>query len=672
MKLSIVAVSAITLTLCANELPIITSLNEDMTQTTQLATQKNQNIDYQPFILSILQGDDLTKFGVRTLGEALKLVPGVDMATNTMNNRTPIFRGSNPTAYGQSTLVIDGVVLNDSLFSNFNAYLDMPIELIDRIEVVRGSGSFIEGVNGYAGTINVITRAKSKSLNDQKGTLYGSIGSNNAIAAGGWSQYNGKDWQLSLDVFGQRHEQRTPIKVKDGYNASISPADYAHLGIEHTGVGATYIYKNFELQGRINQYKSDSAFGNLNALPNQDGQLQQPSWYLQGKYILALTKESDIEFKTSIMEDKWESDSRPLPPGSVIGSTTYSDGYWASLMVEFRRISGSAIFHYNGIDAHSMSAGIESSWHEAVDMKTIGNKNPALGIQDYTISSPFIYADQASRQSTNIYLSDNIDISDQLALALTLGEMFTSDVESHSYGRAALLYQPNRVDIFKIMLANGVRYPSFQEMYVTPSPYATGNPTLTHEHVKSIETQYLRKFKNNLTAGINLFYLQNEQQILRDQSGIFQNFGKNKILGGEAELRGSFTGDDLLQLSYSYMHGKGENIYGNSCDVSNTASHLIKAAYSYDISDDLTLGNVWNYVGTKERACGDTRDKLDDYNTLNIALGWGLNQTKGWYVQGIINNIGNTIVYYPSPQNTYLNDYPIEGRTFWLRMGWKF
>jgi iron complex outermembrane receptor protein len=305
-------------------------------------------------------------------------------------------------------------------------------------------------------------------------------------------------------------------------------------------------------------------------------------------------------------------------------------------------------------------------------MKTIGNKIPALGIQDYTQSSPFIYADQAKRQSTNIFLSDTINIDDHLALALSLEKTLTSDVDSDTYGRAALIYQANRVDIYKVMLASGVRYPSFQEMYVTPSSYATGNPNLTHEHVKSIESQYLRKLNNTLTAGINLFYIQNEQQILRDLNGVFQNYGKNKIIGGEAELRGSFTGYDTLQFSYGYIHGKGENIYGNSCDVSNTASHLIKAAYSYDLNDNLTLGSVWDYVGTKERACGDTRDKLDDYNTLNLSLGWGLDQIKGWYFQGIIDNIGNAIVRYPSPSSTYVDDYPIEGRTFWLRIGWKF
>jgi iron complex outermembrane receptor protein len=669
MKLSICALSFLTFALYANDNSIIASLNEDMDQTTQLATETNHNIDYQPFILSIFQSDDLMRFGVKTLGEALPLVPGVDIATNTMNYRTPIFRGSNPTAYGQSTLIIDGVVLNDTFSSNYNAYLDFPIELIERIEVVRGTGSFIEGINSYAGTINVITRANARSLSAQKGALFGYAGSSNSFGGGGWSRYSGEDWNFSLDAFTQKHNQRTPIEVKDGYDPLISPSDYAQLGMEHTGVGATFSYKNLNIQGRINQYKSDSAFGNLNALPNPDGELQQPSWYLQGKYTLALNSDSNIVFKTLVMEDSWESDARAYPEGYSI----FTDGYWASLMVKFRRISGGATLHYNGFDSHRITAGIDSSWNKSVDMKTIGNKIPALGIQDYTNTNPFIYADQAKRQSTDLYLSDTINVNDHVALALTLGKVQTSDIQSHTYNRAALLYQPDRIDIFKLMLACGVRLPSAQEMYVTPSPYAAGNPNLTHEHVRSIEGQYLRKLSSNLTAGINLFYLENTNQIVRDSTATFQNMGENIIEGGEVELRGKISPEETIALSYSYIHGTvTDQETGSKSALPYAASHLIKASYSYDFLNNWTLGGVWNYVGSKKRYMNDTRDNLASYNTLDLALGWQMNESKGWYGQVVVKNIGDTVVRYPAPASTYSDDYPVADRSFLIRTGWKF
>ncbi len=667
MKFSIAAVALplLTMSVNASDPQMIASLSDDMVQATQLANQTNQNIDYQPFILSILRSDDLIKFGVRTLGEALTLVAGVDMATNTMNNRTPVFRGSNPTAYGQSILVIDGFAQNNTLSSDYNGYLDMPIELIDRIEVIRGSGSFLEGVNGYAGTINVLTRAKNTPNDTQQSSIFGFVGSDGLIGAGGWGTYHGEGWKLALDVFGQRNNLQTPITVKD----ALMTSDYAHLGMQHGGAGLSYTYKNFELQGRINQYTGDSAFGNLNFLPNPEGTIKQPSWYLQGKYNLQLDSDTDITFKTSIMEDTWESNARSIPETS-----TYPDGYWAHLIIKNRRLSGGTTLHYNGFDSHHISAGIESTWKDSIDMQSVTtNKITGIGMVDYS-NTPyaFIDADKAKRQSTDLYLSDHFDINDHLAVAITVGMLNTSDVQSNFYGRAAFVYQPTYSDIFKLMASAGSRYPTFHEMHITPSAFAAGNENLIPEHVHSIEGQYLRKLNTNLTAGISLFYIQNMDQITLDQNKTFQNLGENKTTGGEAELRGNLTTNDTILFSYSYLHGTIKTIHSEASTLPYSASHLLKLAYAYDLNENLTLGGIWHYVGSKQRSSCDTRQELNAYQTLDLSLGWKLNYLNGYYIQTVIDNVSDTIVRYPSPASTYSDDYPVAGRSFWVRAGWRF
>jgi iron complex outermembrane receptor protein len=656
-------------TLNGSEAPILTSLNDDIVQTALLASQANQNVDYQPFILSILRSDELSKLGIKTLGEALTLIPGVDMATNTMNNRSPIFRGSNPNAYGQSTIAIDGFVVNDSLFSNYNSYLDLPIELIERLEVVRGSGSFIEGVNGYAGTINVITHAHHDPLSKENGTLFSWAGSEGALGLGGWSRYQEKGWKLSLDAFTQRHEKETPISVTD----AIGRSGYGQLGMDQSGFGIAYENGGFELRGRYNDYQTGSAFGNLNILPNPEGKLQQPSWYIQGKYTLPLSQQMRLIFKTSIMQNSWISDSRPLPPGFIYGGVTLKEGYWASLMVKNRRISGGGSFNYDGFEAHRITAGVESTWDEAVDMYSrTTDKDTGIGMVDYSgTPRAFINADNAKRQITNLYLSDTITLNDATAVALTLGTMRTSDIQSHIYGRAAIVYQPTRSDIFKLMVACDNRYPSFQEMYLAPSPYGTGNPDLLYERVHSIETQYLRILGPHLTSGLNIFYMDNAQQIVRDHTGQFQNFGKSIIHGAEAELHGKLTQEDNLILSYSYIHGEAHDLSGVESHLPHTASHLVKAAYSYDLGEEWSAGTVLHYVGSKKRY-HDIREPLDSYTTIDASLGWNMDTRTGWYLQGVIKNIGNTVVRYPSPSATYKDDYPIANRTVWIRAGWKF
>lgn len=673
--------SIVTSSLLANDESVLAAIQQEMALSARSATSTNQNIDYQPYILTVLKTEDLMKYGVRTLGEAIVLVPGIDMATNTMNNRTPIFRGSNPTAYGQSLLSIDGFIVNDHLFSGYNAFLDLPIELIERIEVVRGAGSFIEGANGYAGTIHVVTRSHST---DQNG-LFASIGTDHAIGGGFYNRIRIHEGSLIVDGFLQRHDQRTPIEVQD----VLGRSGYGLLGIDHLGTGFRFQNGNLKLQGRLNRYQSDSAFGNLHVLPDHDGELSQPSWFLQSQYTFPIAPDLNIEFNANIMEESWESDSKPLPDGTcynvstghiipcdILGNTAgyieYSQGYTASLMIKNRSIGSSLTLRYTGLQNQIFSFQISSEWDKTIDTKTIGNKVPSLGIQDYTQSKPFIDAYKAKRQTTHLSLTDSINIDETKAMVLTLGYIRASDTDADTYGRAAFVYQPTRNDIYKIIGSSGFRFPSYQEMYVTPSPYAAGNDTLGSEHVVSLETQYLRKLHSDLTYGINLFYISNDNQILRDNFNTFQNYGSSILIGGETEIRGSVTPDDTLALSYSYVEGEGKNIQGNTCTIPYAASHLVKSSYSHTFENGASIGGFWNYVGSKQRSCNDIREALHPYHTLDLAIGKHLAYTNGWYIQAIAKNIYNTTVRYPSLTNTYPEDYPIYDRSFWLRTGWNF
>ena len=132
------------------------TIAKELEHFTQTATVTKANEPYQPYIITVLEGQRLEKLGVSTLGKALELIPGVDIATDLLDMKTPIFRGSNPFAFGQVKLLIDGMLANDTYFDGFASYLYMPVEVIKRIEVVRGPGSRTDGINAYAGSIPVI------------------------------------------------------------------------------------------------------------------------------------------------------------------------------------------------------------------------------------------------------------------------------------------------------------------------------------------------------------------------------------------------------------------------------------------------------------------------------------------------------------------------------------
>ncbi len=658
---------AVTFCLKASDLPIIESLNDDMVQSAQTAAHINQNIDYQPFILSVWNQNELISFGAHTLKDALMLVPGVDMMGDTLNNRTPVIRGSNPLAYGQTKLAIDGVVVNDQTFDSYNAYLDLPIELIQRIEVVRGSGSFMEGVNGYSGSINVITYAKNEN-ELHKGAIFGSFGNNSANQLGFWYSHHADKWKFSTDLFYQSNDNVSPIQVTDKYGNS----GFAPLNSRQIGFGLTYVYENFSLKGRLNQFKSGSAFGNLNALPNLDGKQFTPSWYVEGSYTQPITHDLTLQAKAGAMESDWGSEARSLPAGTYNG-ITFPNGYWAYLNFSTRSLYANLSASYTGIKNNSITAGLTQKYDNVIDMSSVTTQriDGGTALVDYTHTAPFINADLACRHTNEIYINDTIEINQELAFSLNAGGTKVSNLAFHPYARGALVYQPYRQHIFKMMVGNSYRLPSFQEMYTINNPARIGNPALSPEHVTSYEAQYIYKPSLDYSLGINVFYLKNKDQITANTTDkTFQNIGERNILGFETEFRGSIGENDLIALSYSYI--SGETIKGDEHTdfLPYASSHLIKGAFSYAITPQIKAGIVGRYASAKDRRPNDLRNPMPSFSSMDMVLGWENNQ--GLYVQGAIKNITDSVQRYPSTPLTYPDDYPVEGSTFWVRTGWKF
>ena len=109
----LLGVSALLATsLTADEKDILANISDAMTHYEEVATITKNNERYQPYIISVFKGKELEKLGIKDLEEALLLAPGVDISSDNFNNRTMIFRGSNPQAYGQTKLFIDGTLVN--------------------------------------------------------------------------------------------------------------------------------------------------------------------------------------------------------------------------------------------------------------------------------------------------------------------------------------------------------------------------------------------------------------------------------------------------------------------------------------------------------------------------------------------------------------------------------
>src|SRR5215469_170983 len=140
-----------------------------------------------PAAIYVLPGDDIRRAGVTTIPEALRLVPGVEMARIDSDSWSVGIRGFGG-AFSRSVLVlIDGRSVYTPLFEGVNWDVqDVMLQDVDRIEVIRGPGGTIWGSNAVNGVINIIT----KNAKDTHGTL-AAVGSGNVDQATGALRYGG-------------------------------------------------------------------------------------------------------------------------------------------------------------------------------------------------------------------------------------------------------------------------------------------------------------------------------------------------------------------------------------------------------------------------------------------------------------------------------------------------
>ena len=682
--------------LSAETKDILASLSNDIEHFTEVATTTKQNEQYQPYIISVFQGKELEQLGVSNLKQALELVPGIDMATDRFNNMRPIARGSNAFAYGQTKLFINEVPVSNVLFDSYYEYLLMPVEMIKRIEVVRGPGSKTNGVNAYAGSINVITYAedfKGFESNDKLVFKYGSYD----YRMGGFTKtLKTDDLKIFIDFYYQEDHKKLPAGP-DGLatgnlsipalaidNSSLSQDGDAPLWIKDYSLSTKITYKDFYLKARALDHTQGSAYGINLALPQQSDRVKLPNYYLELGYNTDIN-DFALDIKAGVKYDAFDSKTKLAPDGlnyidaiaykyGAIIPRTFTDGIYAEHYALQRTLYQSSYLKYNGIDRHTLTAGYRALKEETIDMKT-KNSDWSTGnatLIDYTKTRPFL--DETAKRETYIFsFQDEYQYNYNLSFIYGFNYETTSYQDAGFEPRVSMVYQLDSGNIFKAMYSRSHRNASWQEMFVQNNSVKVGNPNLRPEKVDAFETAYIKKFSTDSYLQANLFYLINKDQIYNSTSTPeYKNAMNTNIYGGELEYKGHITSADKLYMNYSYVTGTSKiKDTGESTPLANVSHHLAKAYYIYNISDAIALSGVAKYVSAKDRASDDIRKKLKAYSTLDATLSYK-NVKYDYDVMFSVKNIFDADVRYASPNNSYIEDYRQERRNFLITLRKEF
>ena len=626
------------------------------------ASRYVQEVTQAPASVSIITSEEIKRFGHRTLADALKSVPGLYVSNDRNYSYLGIRGFARPGDYNTRILVlIDGHRMNDNIYDASYIGNDsaIDIDLIDRVEIIRGPSSSLYGNSAFLGVINIVTKRGRQIDGAEFSGEVGSLDSYKGRFAFGKRFSTGVELMVSGSTFTSRGNRRLYYPEFDqtisseprALNDGIAENSDDEHGYNFYG---SLIYRNFTFSGALSQrYKNipTASFGTL----FNDGreQVSDGRAYADVKYDRGLGNDVRLTARASYdyypYYGTYPGEDTSAPGGSVLNKDE-TKGEWFGTEVQLTK----AI-----------------SERKTLIVGTEFRENIRQFQRNYDEGLPDDYF-------RNNHGSRNIGVYSQLDLGLLENLILNAGLRYDRYAsfggtlnpRVGLIYNPWDKGTFKLLYGEAFRAPNdYETVYESPGSART-NPDLKPESIRTTELVYEQYLRSNYRFSVSGYHYRIDDLISQatDSDGLvfFDNLSRADTNGIELEIEGRYRRGILARGSYAFQ--KAENKTTGEW-LSNSPRHLGKVNLSVPLYRDKVYGSLEvQYHGHARTLAGN---EIDDFATLNATL-FSQKLSKGFEVSGSIYNLLNTRYSYPGAEDHLQDAIQQDGRTFRIRLTSKF
>ena len=113
--------------------------------------------------IQVISKEEITESPANNVAELLQQVAGIDIRRRGVSGMQAdlYIRGG---GFDQTLLLIDGIKVEDAQTGHHTMNMALPIEVIERIEIIKGSASRVYGQNAFSGAINIITSKVAENM----------------------------------------------------------------------------------------------------------------------------------------------------------------------------------------------------------------------------------------------------------------------------------------------------------------------------------------------------------------------------------------------------------------------------------------------------------------------------------------------------------------------------
>jgi iron complex outermembrane receptor protein len=514
------------------------------------ASRYNQSIREAPASVTVISAAEIAAYGHRTLADVLASVMGLHVRYDRAYTYLGVRGFSRPGDYGSRVLVlVDGHRMNDNIYDQSSLGTEFPIdvEMIQRVEVIRGANASLYGTSALLAVVNVVTLKGSRSPGLAGRFQAGSQGTLGGALVYGAHHANGLDLLFSASSYGS-----------DGRNRLYFP-EYA--GDATTGGLARDVDRD-----RADRFFANVGFGGLRARAVFGSRTKH---FPTGMYDTILgdtrTKARDARGYADVQYEK------SIRFGTVTARGYYDhygyDGTWAYE----DDTTESGLLNRDRADGDLWGSEIRlttlpgRAHRGSIGFEFVQNLDQRQENFDVEPISQVHLASRVKGRDFAVYGQDQWQVSDRLALNGSLRFDRRARFDWTLSPRAAVIVDVMPQTTVKGIYSRVFRFPNAYEQFYGDQSTQKSNPNLDPESVDTLEALVDHRVNGHLRVTAGTFFSRFSDLIDQrtdpvDDMMVFSNRERLTTRGVEveAEWRRNSQEPPVVRASYSRQLARDE------------------------------------------------------------------------------------------------------------------
>lgn len=620
------------------------------------ASRYEQKTTEAPSSITIITADEIRKFGYRTLADVMKSVRGFYVTYDYNYHYLGVRGFARPGDYNTRILMlVDGVRLNDNVYNAayFGHAAIIDIDLIERVEIIRGPGSSLYGSNAFFAVVNVITRngcdidgaeieAQAASHQTLKGRVtYGQAFDDGLEIVVSYSELSSKGQNLYFEEFDSpatnngiaRHGDR--LKTQNFF----SKLSYGEFTLETALGSMDKRYPTAPWETEFNDTRNDtwdqSGFVDLKFEHDFDDATDMTARLFYGRY----------HYKGDYV---W--DYAAVPPSRLVVNRDEAFGTWWGTDLKFSKQIG---------ERHRLICGTEYIDDRRQDQS---NKDRA-GI--YLI-------DRRKSHRAGLFVQDEFKVLENLIVNAGVRHDDYSSLGGSTNPRLALIYTPFEKTSVKLLYGQAFRAPSAYELYYNDGgDTQKANPDLDPEEICTYEVaieQYLGYGVWGIVSGFryDIHDLINAETDPADGLDVFRNVDKVRANGLEFELDGRYDNGWRGRASFSFVDTVDEQTHSR---LTNSPKHLGRLNLIAPLWNSKFFAGIETHYTASARTLGGQHAKA--HYVTNLTL-YSTDLLDGLEVSASVYNLFDKEYGHPGSLEHEQDILYMDGTSYGIQIAYRF